>query len=543
VPAVLSTAVGLRGGYGEGRNGITAPRELEWLHTLLLNYLKTESRAFVDEWRATHDATTLFGGEVAVPEKPLTVCQVASALGGGFTASPECMAVARVLAEGFVLVRAGHAGRGWDDMQEVLLEQVGGHSARLLQDCRADLLELRAAGPEQAHVVPSTENRASLSSRWPFIEVAAVWACVGLAVEVLDVGGRDAEAQLAATFDASVSFVDLSVAVRHPNVLESWRGHGGLDEAIRRGCLFLSAVYAQPSCRGFGWLQASPALYALDVVPERAAADVGQADKCVNLSLSLSWLVRAHTPARARTHTHARTHIHIHTQTHTHTRAHTHTHTPSSSSSPSMLLRYARTVAKIDLVKSGAMGQLSFVLRQAPTLSSSQSLLTQLCAAAASGVPLGAAQELREALRVYLAEYSWPKNAREKDVGVALDVLASPVAGSGMIATGGGLALIVAQAFSRGGHGDKSVVALFAHLLSRACKYCDEGEVTALTAEFGQWASETQVRADGLVNSDRLLELHKLFSALLRKTFPRANGTEIEGTSADLSRAELSACV
>lgn len=202
--SVASSQVGLRGGYGEGGHGVTAPRELEWLHTLLLNYLKNERKACVDDWRRTHDATTLFGSDAAPPEKRLTVCQVATALGGGFTASPECMAVARVLAEGFVLVRAGHAGRGWSALQDVLLEQVGGHNARLLQDCRSDLQEMAAAGPEQLEVVPPTEHRASLSSRWPLIEVAAVWACVGLAADVLDGGGRDAEAHLAAAFDASV---------------------------------------------------------------------------------------------------------------------------------------------------------------------------------------------------------------------------------------------------------------------------------------------------------------------------------------------------
>lgn len=220
-----------------------------------------------------------------------------------------------------------------------------------------------------------------------------------------------------------------------------------------------------------------------------------------------------------------------------------------TTSGPHDARRYARAVAKMDLVHADAMAQLSFLLRQAPTLASARGLMAPLCTAAARGTPPGAPQALREALHIYLAEYLWPKNAREKDVRVALEVLTSPVAEGGMIATFGvgGLALLVAQALTRGGHhqqGDNAVIDFFAHLLVHACKYNDDAGAAALTAEFGQWVSESRAVAAGSTDSQSspdLLGRHELFSALLQKTFPHAEGTEIEGTSESLSPHELTA--
>lgn len=203
----------------------------------------------------------------------------------------------------------------------------------------------------------------------------------------------------------------------------------------------------------------------------------------------------------------------------------------------------------MDLVHADAMAQLSFVLRQAPTLASARGLMVPLCTAAGQGRPPGAAQALREALHIYLAEYAWPKNSREKDVRVALEVLTSPVAEGGMIATVGvgGLALLVAHALTHAGQShsqqaDHAVIDFFAHLLVHACKYSDDAGAAALTAEFGQWVSESRAAAAGPADgrsSPDLLGRHDLFSALLQKSFPHAEGSEIEGTSQSLNQDEL----
>lgn len=90
-----------------------------------------------------------------------------------------------------------------------------------------------------------------------------------------------------------------------------------LNDAIREGCTAVTELYAQPGAKSFSWLQVTPALCALDVTPQRADAEAQRRGAAADM-------------ARAG--------------------------------------KYARAVAKIDLVQSGAMDQLSLVLSQAPTL-------------------------------------------------------------------------------------------------------------------------------------------------------------------------------
>ena len=110
-----------------------------------------------------------------------------------------------------------------------------------------------------------------------------------------------------------------------------------------------------------------------------------------------------------------------------------------------------------------------------------------------------------------------------------------------------GLALLVAHALTHAGQShsqqaDHAVIDFFAHLLVHACKYSDDAGAAALTAEFGQWVSESRAAAAGPADgrsSPDLLGRHDLFSALLQKSFPHAEGTEIEGTSQSLNQDEL----
>jgi hypothetical protein len=133
------------------------------------------------------------------------------------------MEVARVLAEATVLVKAGHAGSGWDAFRDVLMQQVGGGKPALLDSCRLDLQALYTAGPPQLRTPPKTEDRVALKSQWPMIEAVALWSCIGAAAATLGHDGDDeARTKLAAHLEATMSFIDLSKASREMAVLESW---------------------------------------------------------------------------------------------------------------------------------------------------------------------------------------------------------------------------------------------------------------------------------------------------------------------------------
>lgn len=264
---MLSTAVGLCGGGHDPHRNVTAAAELAWLHSLLQNYLDGEAEVFAEWLRRSRelDGGGLLLAPTPVPRKPLTPSQVVRGLGGGFAASPPCLAVARVLAEAHALAAAGHLGVGWDATREVLLEQVGGPDHAMLGEslrvpflprmsasaatkqrqgnarecvalpridgcctqrteaCRPDVQRMAAARPPQDPKPPTVDARATLAQQWPMLEAVAVWACVGLALRRgLARDDHEARHKIIAQFEATMSFVDLRNASVDNTLLAVW---------------------------------------------------------------------------------------------------------------------------------------------------------------------------------------------------------------------------------------------------------------------------------------------------------------------------------
>jgi len=161
---------------------------------------------------------------------------------------------------------------------------------------------------------------------WPLVELLAVWVCVGAALPTLP------EGSLEKLPEATLSLLMLESALGQPGLLDTWQRE--VDTELKAGGTLVVRAYAGSG--SFGWLRAAPILSRLGIVVSSMHVEPQQG------------LFNANAPTER-------------------------------------AARYTDEVGKFCLVTAGAMDQLGFMLRSAPTLSSAAPLLQNFQRAIADG--------------------------------------------------------------------------------------------------------------------------------------------------------------
>jgi len=179
------------------------------------------------------------------------------------------------------------------------------------------------------------------------------------------------------------------------------------------------------------------------------------------------------------------------------------------------------------------MGQLTMLLGHAITFESAFGLLTSVRGAALAGEPPGAARALHEAISAYLADYYWPRNVREKDIRAVRDVLSTPLADGGIIATIDDAAIVrtVLHGLTLANHPRHDIIILASALLLVSAEHCTLDKTALVINEYAGWVHE------GAYGRQKLVDRLSAFSALLRQAFPTARGFECDGVSAQMTPA------